>query len=328
MNLSPEGRSVSVIVPVFNNSVSLPSLFSRLTRTLEALGLRFEIIFVDDGSTDDSLKILRSIADSDERCLALSLSRNFGQHPAIRAGLSRASGSITVLMDADLQDAPEEIPRLVEALDDSESDIAFTVFDPPRGLRHRFTSRLFHKVYSRLSGVKVPLNVGTYRAFSEQIRNALLEYPERNAVYGPLMAQMGFAHQFVRVNRGLPVGRQTSYSFRRRLSLAISAIISYGTFVPRFVIWIGSILTILSGTYLLIATSQYLAGNRSLGNGQLLLLVITLLVSGVLLTIVGVLTAFTYRIFEEVLARPPFHVAREYGRGLSRAPNEARSTSI
>lgn len=279
--------------------------------------MRFEIIFVNDGSTDDSLKILRSIAARDERCLALSLSRNFGQHPAIRAGLSRARGSITILMDADLQDAPEEIPRLVEALKDSETDIAFTISEPPRGQRRRFTSRLFHRVFSRLSGANVPQNVGTYRAFSEQIRNALLEYPERNAVYGPLMAQMGFAHQFVRVSRGLPVGRQTSYSFRRRLSLAISSIISYGSFLHRFVIWVGLILTTLSGIYLLIATFQYLGGNRSLGNGQLLLLVVTLLVSGVLLTIVGVLTAFTYRIFEEVLARPPFHIAREYGRGLA-----------
>lgn len=309
--------SVSVLVPVYNNASTVAELHRRLVATLEALDRRFEIVFVNDGSADASLATLRRLAAEDPRCVVLSLSRNFGQHPAINAGLARATGDITVLMDADLQDRPEELPRLLQPLDDNpEIDIVYTTFELKDGTRSRLTSRMFHAMFARLIDVHIPTNLGTYRAFSAKVREALLDYPERSAVYGPLMAQMGYTHIFIDVSRAEAVGRKTSYTFRRRLSLAVSSIISYGSFVHRFVTWIGLTLTLLSGGYLVAVLVQYLAGYRVLVSGQLLLLVITVLMSGVLLMTVGVLTAYTYRIFQEVLARPRYHIAREYGRGL------------
>lgn len=310
--------SVSVLVPVYNNAASLQELHRRLAATLETMQRQFEIVFVNDGSSDESLSILRRLADRDPRCLVLSLSRNFGQHPAINAGLRRASGDITVLMDADLQDRPEELPRLLAPFSDPDVDIVYTQFELVDGEKSRLTSRLFHRAFARLSDIHIPPSLGTYRAFSARVRGALLDYPERNAVYGPLMAQMGYEHVYITVGRDAPVGRKTSYNFRRRLSLAVSSVISYGSFLHRFVTWIGLTLTLLSGGYLIVVLIQYITGFRALVNGQLLLLVITVLMSGVLLMTVGVLTAYTYRIFQEVLARPRFHVAREFGRGLPR----------
>lgn len=310
--------SVSILVPVYNNAASLEELHRRLVATLESMNRAFEIVFVNDGSADESLAILRRLATADPRCVVLSLSRNFGQHPAINAGLDRASGDITVLMDADLQDRPEELPRLLAPLDDPEIDIVYTQFELIDGKKSRLTSRLFHRAFAKLSDVHIPPTLGTYRAFTARVREALLDYAERNAVYGPLMAQMGYDHVYITVDRAAPVGRKTSYNFRRRLSLAISSIISYGSFLHRFVTWIGLSLTLMSGGYLVVVLIQYLTGFRALVNGQLLLLVITVLMSGVLLMTVGVLTAYTYRIFQEVLARPRFHVAREFGRGLPR----------
>ena len=120
--------SVSVLVPVYNNAHSIEELHRRVSGTLEAAGRQFEIIFVNDGSSDGSLVALRRLAEQDSRCVVLSLSRNFGQHPAINAGLRRATGDITVLMDADLQDRPEEMPRLLQLLDeDPEIDIVFKI---------------------------------------------------------------------------------------------------------------------------------------------------------------------------------------------------------
>ncbi len=311
--------TVSVLVPVYNNAASLVELHDRIVATLETHGCDFEIVFVNDGSVDESLSILRRISDSDPRSVVLSLSRNFVQHPAIGAGLERARGDIVVLMDADLQDRPEELPRLLEPLDaNPELDIVYSTFELVDGRKSRLTSRLFHRIFAKLSNVEIPETLGTYRAFTARVRDALLDYPERNAVYGPLMAQMGYAYVYINVDRAAPVGRKTSYSFRRRLSLAVSSIISYGSFLHRFVIGVGLTLTLLSGGYLVVVFIQYLTGFRALVNGQLLLLVITVLMSGVLLMTVGVLTAYTYRIFQEVLARPRFHVAREMGRGLPR----------
>jgi glycosyltransferase involved in cell wall biosynthesis len=310
--------SVSVLVPVYNNAASLEELHRRLVATLESMQRRFEIVFVNDGSADESLAILRRLAERDPRCVVLSLSRNFGQHPAINAGLTRVSGDITILMDADLQDRPEELPHLLEPFSDPDVDIVYTQFELVAGEKARLTSRLFHRAFAKLSDVHIPPSLGTYRAFTARVRDALLDYPERNAVYGPLMAQMGYEHVYITVGRDAPVGRKTSYNFRRRLSLAVSSVISYGSFLHRFVTWIGLSLTTLSGGYLIVVLIQYVTGFRALVNGQLLLLVITVLMSGVLLMTVGVLTAYTYRIFQEVLARPRFHVAREFGHGLPR----------
>jgi polyisoprenyl-phosphate glycosyltransferase len=314
-------QSVSVLVPVYNNASTVGELHRRLVATLEGTGRQFEIVFVNDGSADASLGELRKLADADPRCVVLDLSRNFGQHPAISAGLARASGEITVLMDADLQDRPEELPRLLQPFDDDpEIDVVYTTFEMEGGGRSRLTSRVFHAVFARLSDVHIPPNLGTYRAFSAVVRRALLDYPERSAVYGPLMAQMGFTNTYVQVSRAQAAGRSSSYTFRRRLSLATSSIISYGSFLHRFVTWVGLSLTLLSGGYLVVLIVQYLGGYRDLVNGQLLLLGITVLMSGVLLMTVGILTAYTFRIFQEVLARPRYHVAREYGRGLPPAP--------
>jgi dolichol-phosphate mannosyltransferase len=309
--------SVSVLIPVYNNSTSLAELHQRLVTTLESIGRRFELIFVDDGSSDDSLATLRRISATDDRCVVLSLSRNFGQHPAISAALHRATGDINVLMDADLQDRPEEMPRLLAPFETgSDLDIVYTTFELANGAKSRLSSRLFHRAFARVSDVNVPATLGTYRAFTSRVRTALLEYPERNAVYGPLMSQMGFDHVYIEVPRDAPAGRSTSYSFSRRLSLALSSLISYSSVLYRFVISAGLLLTLLSGGYLVVIFVQYLTGFRALVNGQLLLLVITVLMSGVLLMSVGVLTAYTYRIFQEVLARPRYHVAREFGTGL------------
>jgi polyisoprenyl-phosphate glycosyltransferase len=311
--------SISVLVPVYNNATTLKELHQRLCAALEAITDEFEIIFVNDGSSDDSLSVIRQLAHDDPRVVGLALSRNFGQHPAISAGLERASGDLTVLMDADLQDRPEELPILLEPFDGNpELDIVYTTFEMASGKKSRLTSRLFWVVYSRVVDLRLPANLGTYRAFTSRVRDALLAYPERGAVYGPLMSQMGYEQQFVTVARDEPVGRRTSYTFRQRFSLAISSMISYGSFLHRFVTWIGLILTGLSGAYLAVLIIQYLTGFRELVNGQLLLLGITVLMSGVLLMTVGVLSAYTYRIFQEVLARPRYHVAREYGEGLKR----------
>lgn len=312
--------TVSVLVPVYNNARSLEELYRRLVDVLEGLDRQFEILFVNDGSVDGSLGVLRRLAEQDPRCVVLALSRNFGQHPAINAGLERATGDITVLMDADLQDRPEELPRLLAVFtEDPDVDIVYTKFELIEGGKSRITSRLFHRLFARLSDVDIPPNLGTYRAFSADVRRALLDYTERSAVYGPLMSQMGYNYVYVQVGRAEAVGRSTSYTFRRRLSLAISSMITYGSFLHRFVTVVGLALTLLSGGYLVVLVAQYVGGYRDLVNGQLLLLGITVLMSGVLLMTVGVLTAYTYRIFHEVLRRPRFHVAREYGSGLPRS---------
>lgn len=315
--------SVSVLIPVYNNGTTIRELFDRLDSTLRTLTPDFEVIFINDGSVDDSWKVISDLSRQSTHCVGIQLSRNFGQHPAINAALRRARGDIAVLMDADLQDHPEELPKLLAPFDADETlDIVYTQFVMEAGGKSRLTSRIFHSLYARLTGSKMPSNVGTYRAFRRRVTLALLDYPERSAVYGPLMVQMGFEQTYVTVARSAAAGRKTSYTFGKRLALAVSALISYSSILHWVVTLAGLALSGLSGLFLIVITAQYLSGTRALVNGQLLLIGITVLLSGVLLMSIGILTAYTTRIFQEVLQRPRYHVARELGEGLSEGESQ------
>jgi dolichol-phosphate mannosyltransferase len=307
--------SVSVLVPVYNNEVTIEELWRRLVASLDPLVADFEVIFVNDGSSDRSWSIITSLAAADRRCVGIQLSRNFGQHPAIGAGLERCRGDLTVLMDADLQDRPEELPKLLAAFEDPDVEIVYTTWEMGT-TRASLTSRLFHSVFARLAGLEMPSNVGTYRAFSASVRAELLRYQEQGAVYGPLMSQMGFEYRYVTVQRDRPGGRKTSYNFRRRLALAVNALIAYSDLPHRLVTWTGLTFTLGGLVYLAVLVAQYAVGNRPLQGGITLLIGITVLMSGVLLMSVGVLTAYVYRVFHEVLGRPRYHIARQVGVGL------------
>lgn len=322
MTTNSSAPTVSVVIPVYNNAATLRELVQRITSTIEATGREFEIVLVNDGSADASWSVLVECAERDQRVLAVAHSRNFGQHPAIRAALERATGDITVLMDADLQDIPEEMPRLLAGLDDPDVDIVYTTWTMTDGSRGRLTSRVFHRLFSWVSEHQVPQNIGTYRAFRRPVREALLAYPERGVVYGPLMAQMGFSSAYVGVDRQPPPGR-SSYSWRRRLQLAGASLIGYGSAIFKVTMLMGFSLAALSSLYLVVLVLQYAIGGRPLPNGLSLLIAITVLLSGVMLFAMGVIIAYLMAVFREVLGRPVSHVSRHVGRGL--APVEPRS---
>jgi glycosyltransferase involved in cell wall biosynthesis len=317
MNTSP--KSISVVIPCFNNEASVQQLHRRLTSVLTSLGNDFEIIFVNDGSRDRTGQILRDLVDTNPSTLLISFSRNFGQHPAISAGLAAANGDYVVLMDADLQDRPENIPQLVKSIESDQTvEIVYTSVLKESDSRPRLSSRLFHWMFARLIKRDMPKNVGTFRLFSRRVRDALLEYQEQAVVYGPLMSQIGFLHQTVSVRRDEPVGRRTSYGFRRRLQLALSSSLYYGNSLPRAVISLGGLLAATSAAYLGVVLITYIFGQRSFPPGTVLLLSVLLLTSGVILLAVGVLTAYAVQTFREVLRRPRYHISSIHGIGLTR----------
>ena len=314
--MSSSCASVSVVVPVYNNAASLDELVARLTAVLDQRHAPYEIVLVDDGSADESWKIITKLARADERVVGLHLSRNFGQQPATRAGLRRATGDVTVLMDADLQDRPEEIPAMLEALTD-DVDIVVTTWDPDKTeVRERWSSRIFHRIFSRIVGVQLPRNLGTYRLFTADFRAAVLDYPESTAVYGPLMAQMGFNAAYVEVVRSAPTGRKSSYNFRKRARLAMNTMLTYSDVPYRAVSWSGVALVVASVAYLVLLLGQYAIYGRRIPSGLTLVLTVQLLLSGAVLASLGVLGAYLFRIFREVLDRPRYHIAREAGKGL------------
>jgi polyisoprenyl-phosphate glycosyltransferase len=298
--------SVSVVIPVYRNEATLDELVQRLVATLTGLNRPFEIILVDDGSPDRSWERIYHLARERPEVVGLRLSRNFGQHPAIAAGFERARGEITVLMDADLQDEPENLPFLLAKLEEG-CDVVYTVNVQTE--KHRTlspTSALFHYSFSKMAGVDVPRSIGTYRAFTRKVRQALLAYPERRPLYGPLMLYMGFTAAFVPVNRRVRAEGRSGYSFTKRLGLAAETLVSYTNIPHRILLLFGSALTALSVLYLMILVVDYLVRGPALASGVTLLLGITLLFMGAVLASLGIVGSYVFRVFQEVLGRPRY----------------------
>ena len=290
-------------MPVYNNQATLNQLLDRIRRALD--GFAYETVIVNDGSRDGSLALLKAEAAADPRLKVISFSRNFGQHPAIAAALEHAQGDVLVLMDADLEDRPENIPMLVKTLQEQRCDIVYTSkLEGPvtaRGL----SSDAYHHVFARTIGVTVPRQLGTFRAFTRKVANALRAFPERDVVYGPLMFYVGFHYVILPVERGTRSGR-SSYTFAKRLRLAVNSLVTYSDLAPRLLATAGVVMIAAPLLYGAIVLSQYLVSGRSLPQGLTIIVLLLSFLGGTIMLALGALGFYVFRIFQEVLARPRY----------------------
>lgn len=300
---------ITVVIPVYNNAGSVEELAQRLSSTLAAFA--YEIIFVDDGSIDNSREKLRELAENNKHIRLVFFSRNFGQHPAICAGFEYSRGDQVVLMDADLQDRPEDIPLLLAELRGGV-DVVYTLKRVAKtGLSNRITSIIYHYIFSKIVRVPVPTNIGTFRALTKKFKIALLRYRERNILYGPLMFYMGFNSKFVEVAHDLRPSGRSSYSFSKRFALAVNSLISYTDIPHRLSLYFGGTLVLGSLIYGIAITTQYVVLGRGLPAGITLLLLIMIMIFGSVMISLGIIGSYLFRVYQEVLNRPRYLVAEQ-----------------
>jgi polyisoprenyl-phosphate glycosyltransferase len=300
---------ISVVIPVYNNSATVEELARRIDAALAPRD--YEVVFINDGSADDSLDRLRRMASMDKRVRLISLARNFGQHPAISAGFEHASGDAVVLMDADLQDRPEDIPAMLDKLRDGVDIVYTRKSSTPDGSTSRISSSLYHYVFSRITGSKRFAEIGTLRAFNRKFLGAVLQYRERNVLYGPLMVYMGFNSDFVDVVRDERPSGRSSYSFAKRLGLAVSSLISYTDIPHRIAIVIGTALFAGSLIYGGAVVLQYAFFGRALPEGFTLILIVLTLMLGSIMISLGIIGSYVFRVYQEVLGRPRYLIAEK-----------------
>jgi dolichol-phosphate mannosyltransferase len=307
-------KTLSVVIPVFNNSATLDELVMRLSKTLNDVSIDWEVLLIDDGSKDDSWIKIESLIKLYQTCRGVRLTRNFGQHPAIRAGLERSRGESILLMDADLEDKPEEIVKLLNALSENpHTQVVYSVAEYDDGSQGRLSSRIFRKFFNRATKNDLPEGVGTLRAFTKSVRDEILKYPERSAIYGPLMVEMGFKYVYVSVSRSASERGASSYTPFKRLELGVSALVMYSNRFYYALVATGLLVGLLAGVYLFSITVQYLLGYRELIEGQILLLIVSLFGFSTLLILLGVSFVYLSSIHREVLSRPYFHIDCEIG---------------
>jgi len=308
--MTPTRPRTSIVVPVYRNAASLRELAERVAAAMAADWSEFELFLVDDGSPDDSWSVISELAARDGRIKGIRLSRNFGQHPAIAAGFDLARGDTIVIMDADLQDRPEELPRLLAGLN-NDVDIVYTIKQGADGsVTDKITSRIFHTVFSSVTRREVPYGIGTYRAFSSKVLNGLRAYPEYNVLFGPLMFYVGYSSTFIEVPRDSRKHGATSYSFLRRLSLAFRSLASY-TDLPNRIFFVSG-MSVLTATvlYSLAIVVQYILFGKVLPSGLTLLALLILVLLAVTLIGLGIIGSYVFRVYQEVLRRPRYLVAQ------------------
>lgn len=312
MKMTDTSVVLSVIIPVYNNCYTLEVLCYQIIENLGKKNISYEIIFINDGSSDLSSEILRTLASGNSKIRVVNLSRNFGQHPAICAGFERARGDYIVLMDADMQDNPQNIIDLYEKITSSDFDIVFTN-RVPSGVRSRkrLTSFFYHWVFSKLTNTKVPINVGTFRIFNKRVLGALLSFEESEIIYGPLMFFIGFKSAVLNLEYLDSNRKKTSYTFAKRLKLAINSLISYTDVPHKTFIVFGTLIVLIVGLYSVSLVAQYILLGRMLTSGLTLILLVLCLSFGLTISSLGIIGIYIFRIYQEVLNRPRYIVRSE-----------------
>jgi len=305
---------LSVIVPCFNEEAVLRETNQRLIGILSDLpDLDFEMIYVDDGSRDATLSILKEIQSRDKRIRVVSFSRNFGHQIAVTAGLEHASGDAAVLIDADLQDPPDVIGQMLDRWRHG-ADVAYGLRQEREGETafKLWTAKAFYRVINRLSEVRIPLDTGDFRLMDRKVVDALLSMPERDRFVRGLVAWAGFRQEAVSYRRAARFAGTTKYPLAKMVRFALDGILSF-SFVPlRLATWMG-----LSAGALAVVGILYALVLRLLTNiwvpGWTLLFIALLFFGGVQLVFLGVIGEYLGRVYGEVKRRPLYLVKERLG---------------
>jgi dolichol-phosphate mannosyltransferase len=298
---------ISVVAPVFNEHSTLPELHRRLTDVLGPLG-PYEIVVVDDGSTDGSWDALLDLAARDPHLRLLRLSRNFGHQAALSAGLDAARGEAIVLMDADLQDPPELIPQLVSKWREG-FDVVYAIRGEREGEpRLRLASiSLFYRLLYRITATEIPQNAGDFRLLSRRAADAITAMPERARFLRGMTSWIGFRQTGVQYTREPRYAGESKYPPRKLIRLALDGVTSFSTAPIKLVTALGFALVVfcigvLAWTlYVRFFTSHHPQGWTSV-------IAVVLLLGGVQLLSIGVIGQYVARIFDETKQRPLYLV--------------------
>lgn len=311
----PDSESVliSVLVPVFNEAAGIEPLLARLQPVLERCAARHEIIFIDDGSTDNSMEIIRRAREARPQISALSLSRNFGKEIAIAAGLDHAKGDAVIIIDADLQHPPELIETFLGLWREGYQNVygvrASREGDGP--VRRWFTTR-FYKIYDLFGETKLPSGAGDFRLLDRKAVDALRLLGERARFNKGLYAWIGFRSTGVNFEVGERTHGASRYSLRKLTRFALDGLMSFSTLPLKIWIYVGSVISILS----LLMAAYFFLQPLLYGvdvPGFATIIVSVMLLSGVQLMSLGILGEYIGRIFAEVKRRPLYIVDERLG---------------
>ncbi len=302
----------SVVAPVFNEEETLPHFYERMIVVMDGLGEPFELLLVNDGSRDNSFQIMRELHQQDPRVRVIDFSRNFGHQIAISAGLDYAQGQAVIIVDSDLQDPPEVIPRLVERWKNGAEVVYAQRATRVGETKFKLvTASLFYRLIRRITSVNIPRDVGDFRLMDRRVVDTLVLMREQHRFMRGLSAWVGFRQEAVLYERQERFAGQTKYPLMKMIRFSLDAITSFSHLPLQLATTFGFILASISLIGIIVAAFIRLFVGAIVGQASTLILVLFL--GGVQLIFLGIIGEYLGRIYDEVRARPLYIVHHVLG---------------
>jgi dolichol-phosphate mannosyltransferase len=299
----------SIIAPIYNETGNIQELYRRLREVLDSTGEDWELILIDDGSTDDSADLIRQYADQDPRIRPVIFARNFGHQIAVTAGLDYSRGDAVVIIDSDLQDPPEVILDLITKWKEGY-EVVYAIRAEREGESwfKLFTASLFYRMITKITDVEIPLDAGDFRLLDRKVVNVLNQMREKHRFLRGMSAWVGFQQTGVPYRRAARQVGETKYPFRKMFRLAINAVTSFSYFPLQLATYIGFIAAGLSILSIPIVIAIRLWGTATPLLGQATTLIAVLFLGGAQLISLGILGEYIGRLYDEAKGRPLYIV--------------------
>ena len=311
---------ISIITPCYNEEDSIPIFYDTLTEVLAEIDIECEVLFINDGSSDNTAGVIEELSEKDKRVAYISLARNFGKEAALYAGLCNASGDYVVVMDADLQDPPSLLVQMLEIIKEGEYDCVATrrvdrKGEPPI---RSFFANLFYKLINRFSDTEVVNGARDYRMMSRRMVEAIISMSEYNRFSKGIFGWVGFKTKWLEYENTERVAGETKWSFRKLFSYAIDGIISFSQAPLSVAAWLGGLMTVISFFALIFIIMRKLVYGDPVA-GWASTISIILFIGGLQMAVLGVIGQYLAKTYLETKRRPHYIVSDSNREGVKRA---------
>lgn len=303
----------SIVAPCWNEEETLPELYRRIAEVMEQLQECWELVLINDGSTDNTTQVMQQLHENDPRIHYVEFARNFGHQIAVTAGMDFAQGQVVVLIDADLQDPPELILRMIDKWREGYH-VVYAVRSERKGESwfKLFTAQLFYRLIYRITDVNIPLDTGDFRLMDRQVVDQMKAMKEHHRFIRGLTSWVGFKQTGVEYVREERFAGETKYPLRKMIKLAITAITGFSIFPLQLATFIGFATAIISAIFIIFVIIARLSGYQTF-EGQATTLVMVLFLGSIQLISLGIIGEYLGRIYDEVRGRPLYVVNKAVG---------------
>lgn len=303
--MSQKMLEISIIVPLFNEEQSISTLNGRILSTLSTMNLKYEIIYINDGSRDNTLPLIIELANSNSNIKYIDFSRNFGHQQAISAGIKYAIGNYIIIMDGDGQDPPELIPELYQkAKEGFEVVYARRKKRDGEGFMKKFTAKIFYRLLSKITNIEIPVDTGDFRIIHHKIQRILNQMPEQHKYIRGQIAWIGFKQTFIEYDREERMAGNTKFTYKKMIGFALDGISGFSTWPLRMATISGFTVSFIA--FLLIIYSLYQKFFGYTEKGWTSMHISVLFLGGIQLIGIGILGEYIGRMSENVKNRPHF----------------------